>query len=112
MHLLRQIKELLTALVEKITAQNERLDSMAGILDALKTRVAANTSVIESAKTLISGIGQQLKDAIAANDPAALQALADTLTAEDQSLADVIAANTPAAPATPTPPVTNPPAAQ
>ena len=75
-----------------------KVDKMAGELADLQAKVAANTTVIESAITLIQGIKAALDAAIAANDPAALKALSDTLGAEDQKLADAVAANTPAPP--------------
>jgi len=70
---------------------------MAGELDALTAQVDSNTSVIESAITLIQNIKAQL-DA-AGTDPAKLAALSATLASEDDKLAAAVAANTPAAPA-------------
>ena len=66
-------------------------------LDNLTAQVAANTSVISSALTLIQGLAAQL--ASAGTDPVALQALYDSLAASDTALAAAVAANTPAAPA-------------
>ena len=63
-------------------------------LTDLQAAVAAEDTVIDSAITLLNGIAAQLKDAIAANDPAALQAVHDKLTAETNSLAAAVAANT------------------
>jgi hypothetical protein len=83
---------------ECLVKLTEGVNKMAGELDALKVQVAKNTDVIESALTLIDGIKAALDAAIAANDPAALQALSDTLAAEDQKLADAVAKNTPAQP--------------
>ena len=65
-------------------------------LDALTAKVTEATAVEESAIVLINGLSAQivaLKD-----DPAALQALADSLDAESQKLGAAVAANTPAAP--------------
>jgi hypothetical protein len=64
-------------------------------LDDLKAQVEANTNIEASAVILIQGIAQQLKDAIAAGDPAALAALADKLKTSATALADAITANTP-----------------
>lgn len=75
---------------------------MASIAD-LQAKVAANTAVVSSAITLIQGLKEQLDAAIASGDPAALQALSDSLGASDQALADAIATNTPSAPAPDTP---------
>lgn len=64
-------------------------------LSVLQAAVARNGDVIQSAVTLIIGIKAQL-DA-AGTDPAALQALSDSLAAETDALAAAVAANTPAA---------------
>lgn len=78
---------------------------------ALLAAVAREDTVIGSAVTLINGfastlsaIQAQLAAAIAANDPAALQAVSDSLTAtatdvasQSSALAAAVAANTPAA---------------
>ncbi len=61
-------------------------------LTELTAKVQANTTVTESAITLIQGLAQQLRDA--ATDPAAIQALADQLDAADSSLAAAVTANT------------------
>ena len=69
---------------------------MSTALDNLKQAVADNTSVTESAITLLDGIKKALDDALASNDPpAAVQAVADSITAEKQKLADAITRNTP-----------------
>lgn len=72
-------------------------------LDALTTQVAANTSVVQSAVTLIAGLKVSLDAAIAAqaagDDGAALTALSEQLATSDAALAAAVAANTPAAPA-------------
>jgi hypothetical protein len=79
--------------------------------DALTAEIARNTSVEQSALTLIQGmaaqqkaLSQQLADAIASGDPAKLaaaqKALDDStaaLTANDDALAAAVAANTVAA---------------
>lgn len=68
-------------------------------IDDLTTAVAAETTVEQSAITLI----QQLAAQIAANatDPAKISALASQLTANATALAAAITANTPVAPAAP-----------
>jgi hypothetical protein len=77
-------------------------DEVKADLTTLTAQVAQNVTVEGSAITLIQGIAAQLAAAIAANDPAALDALQAELAASDTSLAAAITANTPAAP-TPTP---------
>ena len=64
-------------------------------LDDLKAKVAANTTVIGSAITLLQGLKAKLDEAIASGDPAALQALSDEIGASGSALADAIVANTP-----------------
>jgi hypothetical protein len=85
---LRRIEDLLITLGERILSA----------LDSLKTNVANNTTVIQSAIVLIQGLKQKLDDAIASGDPAQVQALSDELGAQDAALAQAVAANTPAAP--------------
>ena len=65
-------------------------------LDDLTAEVANATTIEQSAITLIQGLAAQL--AAAGSDPVKLQALHDSLVAEDAALAAAIAANTPAAP--------------
>jgi chromosome segregation ATPase len=77
----------------------KEIQKMSAQFDALKAQVEANNQLIESAITLIQTLADkilELKD-----DPAALEALAEQLKAEDATLAAAIAANTPAE--TPTP---------
>lgn len=64
-------------------------------LKALTDAVARNKTVADSAIALIQGLAAQIE--ANKNDPAALQALADSLNAEDDSLAAAVTANTPAA---------------
>ena len=64
-------------------------------LDTLTAQVATNTDVVESALALIQNIHDLL--VAAGTDPVKLQALADTLKAEDEKLAASVVANTPAA---------------
>ena len=65
-------------------------------LSALTVEVTNNTDVVNSAVTLIAGLADQLS--AAAGDPAQVQALADTLRANNQQLANAVAANTPGGP--------------
>lgn len=74
---------------------------MATLAD-LATAVAAEKTVVDSAVTLLGGLSQQLKDALASGDPNAIQAIIDSVDAQKQELADAVTANTPAA-APPTP---------
>ena len=78
-----------------------KLENIMSILDTLKADVAAQTTVVNSAITLLSGLKTSLDEAIAANDPAALTALSASLDSETTALAAAVTANTPAAPPTP-----------
>jgi len=71
---------------------------MAGELDALTAQVAENTSVEQSAITLIQNLAAQIQ--AAGTDPAKLDALVQQLHGSSAALAAAITANTPAAPTT------------
>lgn len=68
---------------------------MATLAD-LQAEVAAVKTVEDSAEALIAGLAQQLKDALAQNDPAAIQAVIDSLESSKGALAAAVAQNTPA----------------
>jgi hypothetical protein len=70
---------------------------MATLAD-VQASVAAQTTVEASVVTLINGLAQQLKVALAANDPVAVQALVDQISANTKGLSDAVTANTPATP--------------
>ncbi len=73
-------------------------------LDDLIAQVASNTSVEQSALTLIQGLANQLQAALAANDSTQLESLRSQLAASASALAAAVTANTPAA--TVSPPIT------
>jgi peptidoglycan hydrolase CwlO-like protein len=87
----------------------KEIHHMSQQLDDLSAQVQATTDLEASAVTMIQGLASQisaLKD-----DPAKLQALADSLKSGASALAAAIAANTPAAPdATPPADASSPPA--
>jgi len=110
--LLREILQSLNQQDRVLANINGRLGTLAtngvnilATLADLKAKVDAQGTVIDSAVTLINGISQQLKDALANNDPNAVQAVIDELDAQDQALAAAVANNTPAPAPTPEPPV-------
>lgn len=70
---------------------------MATIQD-VSAAVAAESSVDDSIITLLNGIVQQLKDAQASNDPAALDIVVADIQANTKKLQDAITANTPITP--------------
>lgn len=72
---------------------------MAGEFEALQAEVSRNTSVDESAIALLTNLADQIE--ALQNQPAALQALADSLRGSSDALAAAVVANTPAAPPAP-----------
>jgi hypothetical protein len=66
--------------------------TMSAQLDALQAEVARNTSVDQSAIILLTRLAEQI--AANANDPVAMQKLADDLKASSDALAAAVAANT------------------
>ena len=81
-----------------ITALTERIKAMSVDLQALKDAVAANTAVDQSAITLLTGLTAKIQELINASgptvDPAELQAIVDTINADNASLGAAVAANT------------------
>lgn len=75
------------------------MSALQDALDALTTQVSENTSLEQSAITMIQGLAQQI--AQAADDPAEVAALSAHLKESADALAAAITANTPAAPPTP-----------
>jgi len=73
------------------------IKKMAGTILDLQNEVTALTTVEESAAKLLDGLSQQLKDALAQNDPTAIQKVIDDLDAGKANLAAAITRNTPAA---------------
>lgn len=90
--LLEQVLKNTTKLLQ--LAEKEKMT-----LDQLQLQVTQNTTVEQSAITLIQGLAAQLS--AAASDPTKIQALADQLNTSATALAAAITANTPAAPITP-----------
>lgn len=75
---------------------------MSESLDRLKQEVAENNTLTGSVITLLENLSQQIRDN--AEDPAALNALANDLDAQNAALAAAVEANTPTAPAPPVDP--------
>jgi len=94
-----KLDRILGALINLRHAVQKEEHTVSAELDALTAQVHENSSVVDSALTLIRGLQQRLQDAITAgSDPATLQALADELKAKDDILAAAVAANTAPAP--------------
>ena len=73
---------------------------MATLAD-IQADVTRQGTVITSVVTLLQGLNDQLKAALAANDPAAIQAVIDSIDTNTKSLSDAVVANTPGAPVMP-----------
>jgi hypothetical protein len=70
-----------------------KVNDMSAELDRLTAEVSETHSAVDSAVTLIAGLAQQIRDL--STDPAALNALADDLDAQQAAIAAAVAANTP-----------------
>jgi hypothetical protein len=90
-------------ILDSLQSLNRRLDAMTTALENLQTAVAAEATVEASVVTLLTTLSADLQSAIASNNPAAIQAVADQITANTATLAAAVTANTPAAPAAPAP---------
>jgi len=104
------IFQLLRRLTKRSENEMAKLSDVSQEITTLQASVAKQNTVIGSAVTLLNGISgqlatanQQLADALANQDPVAIQAAFDNLTALQQgidgnssTLANAVAANTPA----------------
>jgi hypothetical protein len=100
-HLIHHFDE---ATVEQLCRIERKLDLILdnqeyimATMEDLKASVQKNTDAEASVIALLKGISQQLKDAQAANDPAAIQAVIDQIDANTAAAAAAVVANTPAA---------------
>lgn len=87
---LDQILTIVKNILRKEVAQNMTIAE-------LNAKVVEQSTVVGSVKLLLEQLAQMLKDAIAANDPVAIQAVADLIAANTQALSDAVIANTPVA---------------
>ena len=93
-----RIEAQLTQLIALAQATQQDVEAIEMTLAELKDAVAAEHTVVESAIVLLNGLKTRLEEAIANGlDPAAVQAIADEISANTQELADAITANTPTA---------------
>lgn len=103
---LATIEKLLKKLMILVKGEILEMAALDDAITALQAEVANDTTVIQSADTLINGIAAQITAAVnaalaAGATPAqltALSTLTSTLVANDTSLANAVAANTPTAP--------------
>ena len=68
---------------------------MAKAIDDLKLEVQENTSVVESAVTLLNGLSEALKNAINTGDLAEVEKVVTDLDANTKRLAVAVSTNTP-----------------
>ena len=87
----------LDAIFDRLDLISSNQENIMTIMDDLKASVQRNTDAESSVITLLQGISQQLKDALAANDPAAIKAVIDKIDANTAAAAAAVVANTPAA---------------
>lgn len=85
---------------ESLHSLERKADDTLADLTALTAQVSQNTTVEESAVTLINGLAALIK--AAGTDPVALQALQTQLAQSATDLGNAVTANTPAAPPTTT----------
>ena len=98
----KRIEDKLDAILNNQFNILKGIERMALDISKLQAAVAAETTVEQSAVTLIGTLAGEIQTLINASgntvDPAALQALVDQMTASQASLAAAVTANTPAAP--------------
>lgn len=92
--ILHDIEKRLTRIEIRIAVAYGKEVEILATLDDVTAAVAEQTDVVQSAVTLLDSLHQQLQDALASNDPAAIQAVVDSIEANKQALADAVAANT------------------
>lgn len=109
--LLTRISAQLATISTQLTTLTHQGEQTMADLSALQNEVSENGDAIGAATALLNGLSQALKDALAANDPAAIQALVDQLDAQTGDLAAAVAANTPADTGAPDQPAEGEPAA-
>lgn len=108
--IIRRLDRIMQAL--EIVGQLE--EAMHQNLSDIQALVQQETDVVQSAATLMDGLGQEIKKLLADNNPQAIDALADQLISNKKRLADAIVANTgflpppPAPEPTPAPPAPEP----
>jgi hypothetical protein len=87
----------LDLVLDKLDLVVSNQETIMTVMDDLNAAVQRNTDAEASVITLLTGISQQLKDALAANDPAAIQAVITQLDANTAAAAAAVVANTPVA---------------
>lgn len=80
----------------------QKVNAIMATLADVQAAVANLNTVEASVVAMLQTLSDALKAAIASNDPAALQAVVDSINADSTAMAAAVAANTPAAPTPPT----------
>lgn len=93
---LDEVKTTLDQIMAAVRVLQERIMDMTAELTTLQDQVTETLSVEQSAIILIQGLADQI--AAIKDDPAAIQALADSLHAKSDELAAAVIANTPEVP--------------
>jgi hypothetical protein len=88
---------------KKLNLILDKENKIMATIQELQAAVTRNTDTEDSVIVLLNGLSQQLKDAQASGDPAAIADVVSKIDANTAKLAEAVVANTPA---TPTPPVT------
>lgn len=91
------LNDRLAALSRKLDRILTNQETIMATLEDLKAAVARETDAEQSVITLLQGISQQLKDAKAANDPAAIDAVIAQIDANTAKLGAAVVENTSAA---------------
>jgi len=84
-------------ILNAVLTTKAEVTQMAGELDTLESDVTAQTDVIQSAVTLLSGLKAALDAAIASGDMSRVAAVNAQIESQTQALSAAVAANTPAA---------------
>ena len=88
----QKLDRIIAMLNTLITKENQEM----AVLQDIQAAVTAEKTVEDSVVTLLTSISAQLKAALAANDPAAVQAIVDQINTNAATLAAAVTANTPA----------------
>lgn len=92
-----QVEDRLRGVDMKLGLVIKQMEKIMATIADLQAAVARNTDAEASVVTLLRGISQQLKDAKASGDPAALDAVIKQLDDNTTNLGSAVVENTPAA---------------
>jgi GTP1/Obg family GTP-binding protein len=85
-------------ILQELYRVHAKLETIMAAIDDLKASVARVTEQDQAIITLCTTLSQQLKDALASNDTAAIEDIANQLGAQADQVAAAVQANTPQAP--------------